>query len=84
MVYDRELQYVRRVEHSGLGQFTGVSAANHGNLYVADHANDCTQVFSKRSCLPTLLGCDCNGMMRLNDPHYVYVIVAMCRGYVHH
>ena len=41
MVYDRQLKYVRRIEHSGLGESRGVSADKHGNLYVIEYPDDC-------------------------------------------
>ena len=79
MMYDRELKYVRRVEH-GLGIFKGVSADNHGNLYVTDYTNDCIQVFSNDGVFLRSFGRDSNGVKRLDYPeymcvsgHYVYV-----------
>ena len=79
MMYDRELKYVRRVEHSGLGEFTDVSADNHGNLYVTDKTNDCIQVFSNDGVFLRSFGSDSNGVKRLDSPdsvcvsgHYVY------------
>ena len=80
MVYDRELKYVRRVEHSGLGEYRDVSDDNHGNLYVADYTNDCIQVFSNDGVFLRSFGRDSNGVKRLGGPlyvcvsgHYVYV-----------
>ena len=80
MVYDRELKYVRRVEHSGLGEYRDVSGDNHGNLYVADCTNDCIQVFSSDGVFLRSFGRDSNGVKRLDSPvyvcvsgHYVYV-----------
>ena len=79
MVYDRELKYVRRVEHSGLGEFRGMSADNHGNLYVTDYTNNCIQVFSNDGVFLRSFGHDSNGVKRLYSPysvcvsgHYVY------------
>ena len=73
MVYDRELEYVRRVEHSGLGRFRGVSADNHGNLYVTDYTNNCIQVFSSDGVFIRSFGRDNNGVKRLDYPYYVCV-----------
>ena len=80
MVYDRELKYVRRVEHSGLGMLRGMSADNHGNLYVTDYTNYCIQVFSSDGVFLRSFGSDSNGVKRLYRPysvcvsgHYVYV-----------
>ena len=73
MVYDRELKYVRRFEHSGLGLFRDVSADNHGNLYVTDCTNDCIQVFSSDGVFLRSFGSDSNGVKRLHSPNYVCV-----------
>ena len=73
MMYDRELKYVRRVQHSGLGRFKGVSADNHGNLYVTDYTNNCIQVFSNDGVFLRSFGHDSNGVKRLDRPYYVCV-----------
>ena len=73
MVYDRELEYVRHIEHDGQGIFKGVSADNHGNLYVTDSTNDCIQVFGNDGVFLRSFGCDSNGVKRLDDPYYVCV-----------
>ena len=73
MVYDRELKYVRLVEHNYIGEFKGVSADNHGNLYVTDYTNDCIQVFSNDGIFERSFGRDSNGVKRLDDPNYVCV-----------
>ena len=74
MVYDRELKYVRRIEHSDLGEFRGVSADNHGNLYVTDYTKSRIHVFSNDGVFLRSFG------QRLNGPwgvcvsgQYVYV-----------
>ena len=73
MMYDRELKYVRRVEHSDLGKFRGVSADNHGNLYVTDSTHNCIQVFSNDGVFLRSFGRDSNGVKRLDGPYYVCV-----------
>ena len=73
MVYDRELKYVRRVEHTGRGVFKGVSADNHGNLYVTDYANNCIQVFNNDGVFLRSFGRDSNRVKRLDGPFYVCV-----------
>ena len=83
MVYDRELNYVRRVEHSSMSEFTGVSADNHGNLYVTDYTNNCIQVFGSDGIFLCSFGRDSNGVKRLDGPDYVcvsghYVYVTNC------
>ena len=79
MVYDRELKYVRRIQHSGMGTFWGVSADNHGNLYVTDSTKSRIHVFSNDGVFLRSFGRDGNGVERLNSPygmcvsgHYVY------------
>ena len=45
LVYDRNLQYVREIQHNG-GKFYDISADSQHNLYVADFCNDAIDVFS--------------------------------------
>ena len=72
MVYDKELQYVRRVEH-GMGRFIEVSSDSHRNLYVTDKTNNCIQVFSNDGVFLRSFGCDSDGVKRLHMPYYVCV-----------
>ena len=46
LVYDRNLQYVREIQHNGGGEFYDISADSQHNLYVADHTNNSIHVFS--------------------------------------
>ena len=46
LVYDRNLQYVRKIQHNGGGEFYDISADSQHNLYVADHTNNSIHVFS--------------------------------------
>ena len=80
MVYDRDLKYVRRIEHGGMGEFWGVCADNHGNLYVTDYTKSRIHVFSNDGVFLRSFGCDGNGVERLMGPcgvcvscQYVYV-----------
>ena len=73
MVYNRELEYVRRIVHEDMGQFMNLSSDNHGNLYVIDYNKSMIRVFSNDGVLLRSFGRDDNGMNRLNDPRVVCV-----------
>ena len=80
MIYNRELEYVRRIVHEDMGQFIKLSSDSHGNLYVTDWEKSMIRVFSNDGVLLRSFGCDDNGMNRLNRPcgvcvsdQYVYV-----------
>ena len=68
MVYDRALEYVRRIEHSGMSEFKGVSTDSCGILCVTDSSNDCIQVFNNAGVFLCSFGCDGSGVKRLNHP----------------
>ena len=46
LVYNKLLDYLRRIQHIGLGEIMAVSADCHGNLYAADYDNSCIGVFA--------------------------------------
>ncbi len=46
MIYNKELEYVRRIQHEGGGEFRGVSADINGDIYVTDYSMKSIQVFS--------------------------------------
>ena len=80
MIYNRELEYVRRIVHEDMGQFMNLSSDSHGNLYVTDRDKSMIQVFSNDGVLLRSFGRDDNGMNKLTDPRgvcvsseYVYV-----------
>ena len=80
MVYDKELNYVRRIEHRDMGYFWAISADSHGNLYCADKYNAVVQVFSNDGVFLRSFGCNGNGEKKVKLPyglcvssHYVYV-----------
>ena len=80
MVYDKELNYVRRIEHRDMGYFYAVSADSHGNLYCADWDNAMVQVFSNDGVFLRSFGSDGKGEKKKKWPcglcvsgHYVYV-----------
>ena len=56
MVYDRELNYVRCIQHKDMGAVWGISADVHGNIYVTDNTNSRIQVFSASGVFLRSLG----------------------------
>ena len=77
MVYDKELNYVRSIEHRGMGNFYAISGDSHGNLYFADTM---IQVFSNDGVFLRSFGSDGKGEKKVKKPrglcvsgHYVYV-----------
>ena len=77
MVYDRELKYVRHIQHKDMGLVKDISADVHGNLYVTDWSNSCIRVFRTDGVFLRYLGKDKN---KLKEPwgvcvsgQYVYV-----------
>ena len=72
MVYDRELKYVRRIEH-GDKEFWDLSTDCHGNLYVVDRTNLCIQVFSNEGVFLRSFGCDRKEMKLFKVPSNVCV-----------
>ena len=80
MVYDKELNYVRSIEHRDMGYFYAISADSHGNLYCADWDNGMIQVFSNDGVFLRSFGSDGKGKKKVKWPwdlcvsgHYVYV-----------
>ena len=80
MVYDKELNYVRSIEHRDMGYFLAISADSHGNLYCTDKDNAMIQVFSNDGVFLRSFGSDGKGKKKVKSPwglcvsgHYVYV-----------
>ena len=80
MVYDKEMNYVRRIENRHMGQLWAISADSQGNLYCADMNNDTIQVFSNDGVFLRSFGCNGKGKKRVKRPcglcvfgNYVYV-----------
>ena len=85
IVYDKDLNYVRRIEHGDMGYFWAISADSHGNLYCADYTkadndNSMIQVFSNDGVFLRSFGSDGKGEKKVRWPcglcvsgHYVYV-----------
>ena len=79
-IYNRKLEYVRRIARKDMGVFIYLSSDNHGNLYVIEYGKSMIRVFSNDGVLLRSFGCDDNGMNRLNylygvcvSGQYVYV-----------
>ena len=60
MVYDRELKYVRHIQHKDMGEVQDISADVHGNIYATDRSNPCIRVFSTDGVFLRSLGRDKN------------------------
>ena len=80
MIYNRELEYVRRIVHEDMGQFYNLSSDSQGNLYVINMSKSMIRVFSNDGVLLRSFGGDDNDMNRLNYPwgvcvsgQYVYI-----------
>ena len=78
MVYNRELKYVRHIEHAGSGAFTDISVDSHGNLYVTDYTNSMIRVFSNDGILLRSLSLDGDGKKRLNRPCLYMCVWSLC------
>ena len=68
MVYDKELNYVRSIEHRDMGYFWAISADSHGNLYCADKDNAIIQVFSNDGVFLHSFGSDGKGEKKVKRP----------------
>ena len=77
MVYDRELKYVRRIQHKDIGMVTDISADVYGNIYATDWSNSCIRVFSTDGVFVRSLSHDKNKLRGLCgvcvSGQYVYV-----------
>ena len=80
MVYNRELQYMRRTEYGGMGKFEETFADCHGNLYVIDISNLCIQVFNNKGVLLRSFGCNSKNVKIFRAP--IGVGVCVCDRYV--
>ena len=79
-VYDKELNYVRSIEHRQMGDLLAISGDSNGNLYCADYDNAMVQVFSNHGVFLRSFGSDGKGEEKVKEPwglcvsgHYVYV-----------
>ncbi len=81
MMYNKELQYVRRIQHEGGGVFRGMSADINGNIYVTDYSSNSIHVYSNSGLLLRSFCSQTEGINTLNGPfslcvtgQYVYVV----------
>ena len=77
MVYDKELNYVRRIEHGYLGDFVAISADSRGDLYCAALDSSRIQVFRNDGVFMFFFECEGKGEKKIwglcVSGHYVYV-----------
>ena len=85
-IYNRELEYKRRIVHEDIGDLFNLSSHSQGNLYVTDQDKSMIRVFSNDGVLLRSFGCDDNGVTGLNNVHGIcvsgqYVYVSNERGH---
>ena len=73
LVYDRNIQYVRIIQHNGGGRFYDISADSQHNLYVADYFNDSIYVFSIDGIYLRSIFKDHHGETRVSSPYSVHM-----------
>ncbi len=81
MIYNKELEYVRCIQHEGGGEFRDVSADINGDIYVADCSNNSILVYSNNGILLRSFCSQTEEIDTLNGPfslcvsgQYVYVV----------
>ena len=62
VVYDRELNYVRKIVGEGMGELLYISTDSCSNIYATDRDRRCVQVFSHRGNFLRSLKSDDNGV----------------------
>ena len=65
-VYDRQIQYLRCIEHDRMGEISPLYPRQP--LYVTDMTNSCIHAFSNNSVFLHSFGCDDNGEKMLYSP----------------
>ena len=68
VVYDRELNYLRRITVENAGVFRDISADSHGNIFITDRDNQCIRAFSQHGDLLQSFNFDRNGINVLTRP----------------
>ena len=73
VVYDRDLNYLRKITEENMGDVRDISADFHGNLYVTDRKKGCIHVFNRHGDLLRSFGCDNNSVNVLTRPLGLHV-----------
>ncbi len=80
MIYNKELEYVRRIQHEGGEEFEGLSVDINGNIYVTD-CKDSVHVYNTNGIFLHSFCSQAEGITTLNGPvslcvsgQYAYVV----------
>ena len=73
VVYDRDLNYLRKITEENMGNVRDISADFHGNLYITDRKKGCIHVVDHHGDLLRSFGCDNNGVNILTRPLGLHV-----------
>ena len=73
VVYDRDLNYLRKITKENMGTLRDISADSHGNLYITDRSKGCIRVLNHHGDLLRSFGCDNNGVNTLTRPLGLHV-----------
>ena len=68
VVYDRELNYLRRITVENAGVFRDIAADSHGNIFITDRDKQCIRAFSQHGDLLQSFNFDRNGINVLTRP----------------
>ena len=68
VVYDRELNYLRRITVENAGVFRDVSVDSHGNIFITDRDKQCIRAFSQHGDPLQSFNFDRNGINVLTRP----------------
>ena len=73
VVYDRDLNYLRKITEESMVNVRDISADSHGNLYITDRRNRCIHVLDHHGDLLRSFGCDNNSVNVLTRPLGLHV-----------
>ena len=86
MVYDRELNYVRKIAGTDMGDLCGLATDSTGNIYATDLDKLCVHVFSHQGDHLRSFGCNLKGENILKRPLGLCVagqFVYVCNNWAH-